>query len=175
MSRHVEAMLEFQRRGAIVFDYGNNLTAAGKGQRCRECIRLSGVCACLHPPAVLRGQRAVSLGRSCRASSEDIYKTDEAIMNLFPDNDHLARWLTMAQEKVEFQGLPARICWLGYGERAKAGSSSTKWSPQRRAKSADRHRPRSSRLRIGRLAKPRDRSDERRHLTPSPIGSISTR
>ena len=52
---------------------------------------------------------------------EDIYKTDEAIMNLFPDNDHLARWLTMAQEKVEFQGLPARICWLGYGERAKAG------------------------------------------------------
>ena len=52
---------------------------------------------------------------------EDIYKTDEAIMNLFPDNDHLARWLTMAQEKVAFQGLPARICWLGYGERAKAG------------------------------------------------------
>ena len=52
---------------------------------------------------------------------EDIYKTDEAIMNLFPDNDHLARWLTMAQEQVEFQGLPARICWLGYGERAKAG------------------------------------------------------
>src|SRR5687768_15260378 len=52
---------------------------------------------------------------------EDIYKTDETIMNLFPDNDHLARWLTMAQEQVEFQGLPARICWLGYGERAKAG------------------------------------------------------
>jgi urocanate hydratase len=52
---------------------------------------------------------------------EDIYKTDEAIMNLFPENDHLARWLTMAQEKVEFQGLPARICWLGYGERARAG------------------------------------------------------
>ncbi|MEJ7701671.1 MAG: hypothetical protein WKF71_18800 [Pyrinomonadaceae bacterium] len=52
---------------------------------------------------------------------EDIYKTDEAIMNLFPENDHLSRWLTMAQEQVAFQGLPARICWLGYGERAKAG------------------------------------------------------
>ena len=52
---------------------------------------------------------------------EDIYKTDQAIMDLFPDDDHLTKWLTMAQEKVEFQGLPARICWLGYGERAKAG------------------------------------------------------
>jgi urocanate hydratase len=52
---------------------------------------------------------------------EDIYKTDEAIMNLFPDNDHLSRWLTLAGEQVAFQGLPARICWLGYGERAKAG------------------------------------------------------
>ena len=73
-------------------------------------------------------------------------------MNLFPDNDHLARWLTMAQEKVEFQGLPARICWLGYGERAKAGLKLNEMVASRRAKSPDRHRPRSSRLR---LASPR--------------------
>jgi urocanate hydratase len=120
MSKHVEAMLEFQRRGAIVFDYGNNLRQRAKDNGVANAFDYPGFVPAYIRPLFCEGKgpfRWVALS----GEREDIYKTDEAIMNLFPDNDHLARWLTMAQEKVEFQGLPARICWLGYGERAKAG------------------------------------------------------
>ncbi len=120
MSRHVEAMLEFQRRGAIVFDYGNNLRQRAKDNGVGNAFDYPGFV-----PAYIRPLFCVGKGPfrwvALSGEKEDIYRTDEAIMNLFPDDDHLARWLTMAQEKVEFQGLPARICWLGYGERAKAG------------------------------------------------------
>src|SRR5436305_2413720 len=120
MSRHVEAMLEFQRRGSIVFDYGNNLRQRAKDNGVTNAFDYPGFVPAYIRPLFCEGKgpfRWVALS----GEAEDIYKTDEAIMNLFPDNDHLARWLTMAQEQVEFQGLPARICWLGYGERAKAG------------------------------------------------------
>ncbi|HMQ05476.1 MAG TPA: urocanate hydratase [Pyrinomonadaceae bacterium] len=120
MSRHVEAMLEFQRRGSIVFDYGNNLRQRAKDNGVANAFDYPGFVPAYIRPLFCEGKgpfRWVALS----GEKEDIYRTDEAIMNLFPEDDHLARWLTMAQEQVEFQGLPARICWLGYGARAKAG------------------------------------------------------
>jgi len=120
MSRHVEAMLEFKKRGAVVFDYGNNLRQRAKDNGVANAFDYPGFVPAYIRPLFCEGKgpfRWVALS----GDKEDIYKTDEAIMNLFPENDHLARWLTMAQEQVEFQGLPARICWLGYGDRAKAG------------------------------------------------------
>ena len=120
MARHVEAMLEFQHRGSIVFDYGNNLRQRAKDHGVANAFDYPGFVPAYIRPLFCEGKgpfRWVALS----GDKEDIYRTDEAIMNLFPEDDHLARWLTMAQEQVEFQGLPARICWLGYGARAKAG------------------------------------------------------
>lgn len=120
MATHVEAMLEFQRKGAVVFDYGNNLRQRALDNGVENAFDYPGFVPAYIRPLFCEGKgpfRWVALS----GDKEDIYKTDEAIMNLFPENDHLSRWLTMAQEQVEFQGLPARICWLGYGERAKAG------------------------------------------------------
>lgn len=120
MAKHVEAMLEFQKRGSVVFDYGNNLRQRAFDNGVENAFDYPGFVPAYIRPLFCEGKgpfRWVALS----GEKEDIYKTDEAIMNLFPDDDHLSKWLTMAQEKVEFQGLPARICWLGYGERAKAG------------------------------------------------------
>ncbi len=120
MSRHVEAMLEFKKRGAVVFDYGNNLRQRAKDNGVENAFDYPGFVPAYIRPLFCEGKgpfRWVALS----GEREDIYKTDRAVMNLFPENDHLTKWLTMAQEQVEFQGLPARICWLGYGERAKAG------------------------------------------------------
>jgi urocanate hydratase len=120
MSKHVEAMLEFRRRGAIVFDYGNNLRQRALDNGVANAFDYPGFVPAYIRPLFCEGKgpfRWVALS----GDPEDIYKTDRAIMDLFPANDHLIRWLTMAQEQVEFQGLPARICWLGYGDRAKAG------------------------------------------------------
>ncbi|MEP6847846.1 MAG: urocanate hydratase [Acidobacteriota bacterium] len=120
MAKHVGAMLEFQNRGAVVFDYGNNLRQRAFDFGVKKAFDYPGFVPAYIRPLFCEGKgpfRWVALS----GDKEDIYKTDEAIMDLFPENDHLARWLTMAQEQVAFQGLPARICWLGYGERAKAG------------------------------------------------------
>lgn len=120
MAKHVEAMLEFKERGAIVFDYGNNLRQRAFDNGVTNAFDYPGFVPAYIRPLFCEGKgpfRWVALS----GEREDIYKTDEAIMNLFPEDDHLTKWLTMAQEQVEFQGLPARICWLGYGARAKAG------------------------------------------------------
>jgi urocanate hydratase len=120
MSWHVEAMLEYQKRGSIVFDYGNNLRQRAKDNGVENAFDYPGFVPAYIRPLFCEGKgpfRWVALS----GDKEDIYKTDQAMMDLFPDNDHLCKWLTMAQEQVEFQGLPARICWLGYGDRAKAG------------------------------------------------------
>lgn len=120
MARHVEAMLEFKARGSIVFDYGNNLRQRALDHGVANAFDYPGFVPAYIRPLFCEGKgpfRWVALS----GDKEDIYKTDRAIMDLFPDDDHLSRWLTMAQEQVEFQGLPARICWLGYGARAKAG------------------------------------------------------
>jgi urocanate hydratase len=120
MAKHVKAMLEFKRWGSVVFDYGNNLRQRAYDHGVTNAFDFPGFVPAYIRPLFCEGKgpfRWVALS----GAKEDIYKTDEAIMNLFPENDHLSRWLTMAQEQVEFQGLPARICWLGYGERSKAG------------------------------------------------------
>jgi urocanate hydratase len=120
MSQHVKAMLEFQKRGAEVFDYGNNLRQRAFDNGVGEAFDFPGFVPAYIRPLFCQGKgpfRWVALS----GDPEDIYRTDEAILRLFPEDKHLARWLQMAREKVPFQGLPARICWLGYGERAKAG------------------------------------------------------
>lgn len=120
MARHVEAMLEFQKRGAIVFDYGNNLRQRAFDAGVANAFDYPGFVPAYIRPLFCEGKgpfRWVALS----GNPEDIYKTDEAILELFPENQQLARWIRMAQERVAFQGLPARICWLGYGERARAG------------------------------------------------------
>lgn len=120
MAHHVEAMLEFQRNGAEVFDYGNNLRQRAYDAGVKDAFNFPGFVPAYIRPLFCEGKgpfRWVALS----GDPEDIYATDEAMMELFPEDDHLHRWLKMAREKVPFQGLPARICWLGYGERADAG------------------------------------------------------
>jgi urocanate hydratase len=120
MSQHVRAMLAFQRAGAEVFDYGNNLRQQAYNNGVSDAFEFPGFVPAYIRPLFCEGKgpfRWVALS----GDKEDIYETDRAIMELFPEDDHLHRWLTMAREKVPFQGLPARICWLGYGERLKAG------------------------------------------------------
>jgi urocanate hydratase len=120
MARHVQAMLEFQKRGAEVFDYGNNLRQRAYDAGVKNAFNYPGFVPAYIRPLFCEGKgpfRWVALS----GDPEDIYRTDQAIMDLFPEDEHLHRWLRMARQKVPFQGLPARICWLGYGERAKAG------------------------------------------------------
>lgn len=120
MARHVEAMLEFQRKGAEVFDYGNNLRQRAFDAGVKDAFNYPGFVPAYIRPLFCEGKgpfRWVALS----GDPEDIYRTDEAVVELFPEDAHLQRWLKMAREKIHFQGLPARICWLGYGERAKAG------------------------------------------------------
>ncbi len=120
MARHVEAMLAFQKRGAEVFDYGNNLRQRAFDAGVKNAFDYPGFVPAYIRPLFCEGKgpfRWVALS----GDPEDIYRTDEAVMELFPEDAHLHRWLKMAREKIHFQGLPARICWLGYGERAEAG------------------------------------------------------
>jgi len=120
MSKHVQAMLDFQRAGAEVFDYGNNIRQQAYNNGVGNAFEFPGFVPAYIRPLFCEGKgpfRWVALS----GEKEDIYATDKAIMELFPEDDHLKRWLKMAREKVPFQGLPARICWLGYGERVKAG------------------------------------------------------
>lgn len=120
MTIHVQAMLDWQEKGAVVFDYGNNLRQRAYDNGLQAAFNYPGFVPAYIRPLFCEGKgpfRWVALS----GNPEDIYVTDRAVMDLFPENDHLKHWITMAQKKVEFQGLPARICWLGYGERVKAG------------------------------------------------------
>jgi len=122
MARHVEAMDGFLDGGAVVFDYGNNLRAGAEigGLEHERAYAYPGFVPAFVRPMFCEGKgpfRWVALS----GDPEDISKTDRAVAELFPENDRLHRWLEMAEERVAFQGLPARICWLGYGERARAG------------------------------------------------------
>ncbi|MDF1519143.1 MAG: urocanate hydratase [Brevefilum sp.] len=120
IAKHVEAMLTFQKEGAEVFDYGNNLRQRAFDHGVKDAFNFPGFVPAYIRPLFCEGKgpfRWVALS----GDPEDIYATDEAIKELFPEDAHLHRWLDMAREKVPFQGLPSRICWLGYGERAQAG------------------------------------------------------
>lgn len=120
MARHVQAMVEFQDAGSEVFDYGNSIRDEARKGGYDRAFEFPGFV-----PAYIRPLFCEGLGPfrwvALSGDPEDIRVTDEALKELFPENEHLHRWLDAAQEHVEFEGLPARICWLGYGERAKAG------------------------------------------------------
>jgi urocanate hydratase len=121
MAHHVNLMLELQKRGAITFDYGNNLRGQAKDKRgIKNAFDFPGFVPAYIRPLFCEGKgpfRWVALS----GDPEDIYTTDKALMELFPENKGLHRWLTMAKDRIAFQGLPARICWLGMGDREKAG------------------------------------------------------
>jgi len=120
MARHCEAMVGFLDAGAVVFDYGNNLRAGAKIGGFERAFDYPGFVPAFVRPMFCEGKgpfRWVALS----GDPEDIAKTDRAVAELFPDNGRLRRWLQMAEERVAYQGLPARICWLGYGERARVG------------------------------------------------------
>ncbi len=120
MAKHVEAMVGFMDKGAEVFDYGNSIRDEARKGGYDRAFEFPGFVPAYIRPLFCEGKgpfRWVALS----GDPKDIYRTDQAVLDLFPDNEHLHRWITMAQERVAFQGLPARICWLGYGERDKAG------------------------------------------------------
>ena len=120
MAKHVEAMVGFMDIGAEVFDYGNSIRDEARQGGYSRAFAFPGFVPAYIRPLFCEGKgpfRWVALS----GDPKDIYRTDKAVLDLFPDNEGLHRWITMAQEKVAFQGLPARICWLGYGERDKAG------------------------------------------------------
>jgi urocanate hydratase len=120
MAAHVEHLLALQRAGTVVFDYGNNLRGQARDAGVKNAFEIPGFVPKFIRPLFCRGKgpfRWVVLS----GDSDDLYRTDEAILELFPENRQLERWIRMAQKRVRFQGLPARICWLGLGEREKAG------------------------------------------------------
>ncbi len=120
MARQMEAMLEMQRQGAIAFDYGNNIRAQAQKAGVQNVYNIPGFVLEYIRPLFCQGKgpfRWVALS----GDNQDIYLTDKLVLELFPENESLRRWINLAQGKIPFQGLPARICWLGYGERDKMG------------------------------------------------------
>ena len=117
---HVQAMLDFMRQGAVVFDYGNNIRGQAQAGGLADAFDFPGFV-----PAFIRPMFCVGKGPfrwiALSGRKEDIWRTDELALEMFPDNEPLCRWIRMAREKVSFQGLPARICWLAYGERERFG------------------------------------------------------
>jgi urocanate hydratase len=120
MAAHVRAMVEFQDRGAEVFDYGNSIRDEARKGGYDRAFEFPGFVPAYIRPLFCEGKGPFRWAALSGAPA-DIAATDRAILELFPDNDRLRKWITMAQERVQFQGLPARICWLGYGERHLAG------------------------------------------------------
>ncbi|HYE65682.1 MAG TPA: urocanate hydratase [Pyrinomonadaceae bacterium] len=122
MAQHVEAMLELKRSGAVVFDYGNNIRKQALDAGCADAFEIPGFVPEYIRPLFCEGKgpfRWVALS----GDASDIRKTDDLALELFPKDQTLNRWLTLARDRVQFQGLPARICWLGYGERAEMGEA----------------------------------------------------
>ncbi|GGB59284.1 urocanate hydratase [Lentibacillus populi] len=120
MAKHVEAMLLYQKQGAIVFDYGNNIRQVAKDEGVDNAFAFPGFVPAYIRPLFCEGKGPFRWA-ALSGDPEDIYRTDQLIKELFPENEQLIRWIDMAQEQVSFQGLPSRICWLGYGERVKMG------------------------------------------------------
>jgi urocanate hydratase len=120
MARHVEAMLELQRRGSVTFDYGNNLRAQAQKAGVKNAFDFPGFVPAYIRPLFCEGKGPFRWA-ALSGDPEDIRATDRAVLATFPEDEALCRWIRLAGERVAFQGLPARICWLGYGERARFG------------------------------------------------------
>lgn len=117
---HLQAMLEFQKKGAVTFDYGNNIRGEAFANGVKNAFDIPGFVPEYIRPLFCDGKGPFRWA-ALSGDPQDIYVTDEAVINTFPENKSLVRWIRLAQKHVKFQGLPARICWLGYGERAKMG------------------------------------------------------
>ena len=117
---HVKAMLDMQRKGAVTFDYGNNIRGEAKENGVENAFDFPGFVPAYIRPLFCDGKGPFRWA-ALSGDPNDIYETDKAILETFPENEALVRWIKLAQKKVQFQGLPSRICWLGYGERAKMG------------------------------------------------------
>jgi urocanate hydratase len=120
MAKHVKAMVEFQDGGAEVFDYGNSIRTEAQLAGYERAFEFPGFVPAYIRPLFCEGKGPFRWA-ALSGNPQDIYKTDQALLDLFPENDRLQKWIRGAREKIAFQGLPARICWLGYGERDKAG------------------------------------------------------
>ncbi len=120
MTVHMNAMLEMQKAGAVAFDYGNNIRGQTVDRGAPEAFNIKGFVPLYIRPLFCDGKGPFRWA-ALSGDPEDIYKTDETVLRLFPEDEALARWITKAREKVRFQGLPCRICWLGYGDREKFG------------------------------------------------------
>jgi urocanate hydratase len=120
ITAHVKAMLEFQKKGAVTFDYGNNIRGEAKDNGVANAFDIPGFVPEFIRPLFCDGKGPFRWA-ALSGDPEDIYATDKAVKETFPENKALINWIDLAQKKVHFQGLPARICWLGYGERAKMG------------------------------------------------------
>ena len=120
MAKHVQQMLELQKRGAITFDYGNNLRGRALEAGVKNAFDFPGFVPAYIRPLFCEGKGPFRWA-ALSGDPQDIHETDRVILELFPENEGLSRWIKMAQERIAFQGLPARICWLGQGEREKAG------------------------------------------------------
>jgi hypothetical protein len=154
-------MLAFQAHGRADLRLRQQHPPDGEGQGVADAFDFPGFVPAYIRPLFCRGIgpfRWVALS----GDPEDIYRTDAKVKELIPDDPHLHRWLDMARERIAFQGLPARICWVGLGERHRLGLAFNEMVRERRAEGADRHRPRPSRQRLGREPQPRDRGDEGR-------------
>jgi urocanate hydratase len=120
MGEHVRGMLELMRRGAITFDYGNNIRAEAKKAGVADAFDFPGFVPAFIRPLFCEGTGPFRWA-ALSGDPNDLAATDDAVLETFPNDRSLRRWITLARERVKFQGLPARICWLGYGERAKLG------------------------------------------------------
>ncbi|GAA4706906.1 urocanate hydratase [Brevibacillus fulvus] len=120
IAEHVRAMLKMQQKGAVTFDYGNNIRQVAKDMGVENAFDFPGFVPAFIRPLFCEGKGPFRWA-ALSGNPEDIYKTDEVILREFSDNPHLCNWIKMAQQRIQFQGLPARICWLGYGERARFG------------------------------------------------------
>src|SRR5690606_1297149 len=120
MVKHVQLMIELQKKGAVTFDYGNNLRGQAYAMGLKNAFDFPGFVPAYIRPLFCEGKGPFRWA-ALSGKPEDIYATDAKILELFPENKALHRWIKMAQERIAFQGLPARICWLGQGEREKAG------------------------------------------------------
>ncbi len=174
MAVHVRAMLDFQAAGVPTTDYGNNIRQVALDEGVENAFDFPGFVPAYIRPLFCRGIgpfRWVALS----GDPEDIYKTDAKVKELLPDNKDLHRWLDMAREKIRFQGLPARICWVGLGDRHRLGLAFNDMVANGELKGADRDRPRPSRFRLGRQPQSRDRGDARRQRCRFATGRCSTR
>ena len=166
MGEHVRAMLAYAHAGVPTVDYGNNIRQMALEEGVKDAFDFPGFVPAYIRPLFCRGVGPFRWA-ALSGDPEDIFRTDAKVKELMPDSPHLHNWLDMARARIKFQGLPARICWVGLGDRHRLGLAFNAMVASRRTQGADRHRPRSSRFRLGRLAQPRNRGDAgrlRRHL-----------